>query len=174
MNVRLGPGAAVLPKDVKRLHLEFAQKSQDGHLGSRRFWRNFLPRLKYHNPAVSMTVERNTNQSGPATMTVFFTPETEPSTNNADSVDRSLINERLQTIDMKFRDESEILAELLKITQGQAVQVTEEDELQLQESNQLQSKTEQDRTRSRLVVEARMREKRLLEQARQVVGGVRM
>ena len=107
-------------------------------------------------------------------MTVFFTPETEPSTSSADSVDTSLINERLQSIDMKFRDESEILAELLKITKGRTAQVTEEDEMQLQESNQLQSKTEQDRTRSRLVLEAKMREKRLLEQARQAVGGVRV
>ncbi|MCJ1325875.1 hypothetical protein MMC10_002538 [Thelotrema lepadinum] len=174
LNIRLGPGAAVLPKDVKRLHLEFAQKSRDGHLGSRKFWRDFLPRLKYHNPAVSMTVERNLNQEGPATMTVFFTPETEPLANSSDSVDNSLINEKLQTIDMRFRDQSEILAELLKITKGMEVQVTEEDKLQLQESQQLQSSTEQDRIRSRLDHEARMREKRLLEQARQAVGGVRM
>ena len=107
-------------------------------------------------------------------MTVFFTPETEPLANSSDSVDNSLINEKLQTIDMRFRDQSEILAELLKITKGMEVQVTEEDKLQLQESQQLQSSTEQDRIRSRLDHEARMREKRLLEQARQAVGGVRM
>ena len=31
-----------------------------------------LPRLKYHNPGIPMTVSRNTNQSGLATLSIFF------------------------------------------------------------------------------------------------------
>lgn len=36
--IRTGPGAAVLPKDVKRLHLRFATKIEDGHMGPRYAW----------------------------------------------------------------------------------------------------------------------------------------
>lgn len=33
--IRLGSGALVLPKDVKRIHLRFAQKIDGGHMGPR-------------------------------------------------------------------------------------------------------------------------------------------
>ena len=45
-----------------------------------RTWRNMLPRLKYHNPAISITIERTETQSDPATLTVFFA---EPTTSAA-------------------------------------------------------------------------------------------
>jgi len=31
-----------------------------------------LPRLKYHNPVIPMTVSRTRNQAGPATLSIFF------------------------------------------------------------------------------------------------------
>lgn len=35
MAVRLGPGAVILPKDIMRIHLDFAYRIDDGHRGPR-------------------------------------------------------------------------------------------------------------------------------------------
>lgn len=45
----------------------------------RKFWRHYLPRLKYHNPAIPMIVERTTDTTAPATMTLTFAPSSNPS-----------------------------------------------------------------------------------------------
>src|SRR4030095_5123295 len=41
-------------------------------MGARRFWRVCLPRLKYYNPAIPMTVQQTDDQSGPALLTIYF------------------------------------------------------------------------------------------------------
>ena len=49
--IRTGPGAAILPPEVKRIHLDFAIKINDGHAGPRSvvlwlplgFSKNILP-----------------------------------------------------------------------------------------------------------------------------------
>lgn len=38
VKIRCGPGAAVLPKDVTRIHMEFAHKLAGGHMGPRFAW----------------------------------------------------------------------------------------------------------------------------------------
>ena len=35
LSIRLGSGAFVLPKDIKRIHLRFAPKINGGHMGPR-------------------------------------------------------------------------------------------------------------------------------------------
>lgn len=71
MEIRNGPGAAKLPANVTKIHMEFAHKWNDGNLGSRKFWRDHLPRLKYHNPQVPMIVNRTRDQHGPATLSIY-------------------------------------------------------------------------------------------------------
>lgn len=46
INIRCGPGAAILPPEVTRIHLDFATKINGGHMGAR----FVLPR---HQPFVS-------------------------------------------------------------------------------------------------------------------------
>lgn len=70
--IRLGPGAALLPKEIERIHLDFAPLINDGHRGPRKFWRHMLPRLKYHNPGVLMSVSRTQEQTGPAIMSIYM------------------------------------------------------------------------------------------------------
>lgn len=41
-------------------------------MGPRKFWRENLPRLKYHNPAVPMVVNRTFDQEGPATLRIYL------------------------------------------------------------------------------------------------------
>ncbi|PGG98044.1 hypothetical protein GX51_07018 [Blastomyces parvus] len=83
LNIRVGLGAALLPPatstpglpPVSRIHLTYAQKIYEGHGGPRKFWRVCLPRLKYHNPALAVTVKQTTEQEGPATLSIYFKNE---------------------------------------------------------------------------------------------------
>lgn len=72
MDIRNGPGAALLPPTVKKLHLEFAHKFENGHAGSRKFWQTHLPSLKYHNPAIPMIVNRSRDQNITPTLTIYI------------------------------------------------------------------------------------------------------
>ena len=166
LDIRLGPGAAILPKDVKRIHMDFASKINDGHFGPRKFWKIYLPRLKYHNPAVSMTVNRTTDQKGPATLTVFFTSP-------ADSISPvdSSVNERTEVLDMKHKQESEILGQLMKITRAKQVKPTEAEELELRQIEEEKVKSEEDRRRMAAVTGQRRREAELLAQAKASIAG---
>ena len=147
--------------------MDFAEKQNEGHLGPRKFWRSYLPRLKYHNPAISMTVHRTTNQSGPATMTIFLSTEGLVSVTPTTDF---MTNEKVTTIDMKHRHESEILKDLLKITQAQVVDATPEEELQLQQLEEQRRQSEIDRERSKQNLEKRRQEARLLAQAREALS----
>jgi large subunit ribosomal protein MRP49 len=35
MKLKCGPGAAILPPEVTRIHMDFALKMDNGHMGSR-------------------------------------------------------------------------------------------------------------------------------------------
>ena len=149
--------------------MNFAVKGNDGHLGPRKFWKQYLPRLKYHNPAVSMTVDRTTDQKGGATMTVFFASVSHgesPAENTESSV-----NERVEVIDMKNKHESEILDGLMKVTRAVQVEPTEEEELELRQMEEERIKSEEDRSRMSAVTAQRMREKELIAQARASIAG---
>ncbi|KAK6345566.1 hypothetical protein TWF718_007477 [Orbilia javanica] len=71
-SIRNGTGAAILPPNISRIALSFNYKSNNGHMGPRKFFRECLPRLKYHNPEVDMIVTRKPDLEGPATLTVHF------------------------------------------------------------------------------------------------------
>ncbi|KAI9681389.1 MAG: hypothetical protein M1817_002672 [Caeruleum heppii] len=163
LGIRLGPGAVVLPSEVKRIHMDFAYKMNDGHNGPRKFWRDCLPRLKYHNPAVPMTVNRTTAQEGPATMTIFFaetnssnTPAAPiSSTTQASTSTEPVIPtiadsevERTETIEMKHKHSTEILAQLLEVTRGRQVEATPEEEDQLRQLEEQRKTSEIDSKRS--------------------------
>jgi len=169
LNIRLGPGAATLPNDVKRLHLDFAARMYDGHMGARKFWRECLPRLKYHNPAVSMTVNRTADQTSGSTMTVFFAPSVDP--NSPAENTESSVNERAQVIDMKYKHWTEILDKLIKVTNAVEVKPTEGEILELRQLEEERIKSEEDRTRTAAVRAQILREKELMAQAKASIAG---
>ena len=148
--------------------MDFAVKIDDGHFGPRKVWHQYLPRLKYHNPTVSMTVNRTQAQNGPATMTIFFasSPDNAPK----ERAEPSVTADRFTTIDMKHKHESEILKELVKVTGAQEIKPTTEEEIQLQELNEERARSEIDRKRSRLDLENKRKEARLLAAAREAVA----
>ncbi|KAL9031520.1 MAG: hypothetical protein Q9196_000458 [Gyalolechia fulgens] len=170
--MRLGAGAAVLPRAVKRIHLDFALKFNDGHFGARKVWRNHLPRLKYHNPAVSMTVNRSQDQAGPATLTIFYASPLDPATatNPQDApTSKHIPFERTETINMKHRHESDILSELIGLTKATPVVATPKEAVELQKLADEEKRGALDRARNAAYTEQKRQEKALLDQARGAV-----
>jgi large subunit ribosomal protein MRP49 len=168
---------------------------------SRKFWRHMLPRLKFHNPAVEMTVTRSSDQTGPATLAIYMrrvaasaaaqsaeesassseqAPELLPSESfpqGPNRVDQLLIptkskiprpskEQEVVTIDMKNKQENEILREFLKVTGGQEVQPTQGELDTLRELEEFREKSKSDSERSKAVRAAWKREQDMLKQAR--------
>ncbi|KAG4431244.1 hypothetical protein IFR05_013266 [Cadophora sp. M221] len=134
--------------------MDFARDLEDGHYGPRKFWRNCLPRLKYHNPAIPMTVNRTNDQSGPALLTIHFTNPSGPAA------------ERTEVINMKHRPESEILDQLLAITRAKVVKPTAEESRQIQDIEDQNARSERDYVMMAEVNAKRKREEAFLIQAR--------
>jgi large subunit ribosomal protein MRP49 len=135
-----------------------------------------------------MTINRTTDQKGPATMTIHFadpiTPENTPpaisstTTNQTSSpaVAKSTPmapTERTVTINMKYRHEFQILSQLLAITKAVPIEPTEEELEQIKELEEQQQLSEQDSKRSQAVNAKRKRTEAMLAQARGEVAAAR-
>lgn len=177
LDIRLGPGAAILPNDVKRIHLDFATKINDGHGGARKVWRNSLPRLKYHNPAVSMTINRTQDQEGPAILSIHFSPPSTPSSSTMPPATTSPAGPsiassghspkyRVEMIDMKHKRDSEILSKLLELTKATSYEATPDELAEMREEEDFKRSSERDRTAQARLNEVRRQEKALLDAAR--------
>ena len=175
--MRVGPGAAILSNDVKKLHLNFARKADDGHYGARRIWRQYLPRLKYHNPAVSMTVKRTADQEGPAVLSIHFTLASKSSSPAAVSASSTSISpsilpsdhipsKQVATIDMKHKSESEILSRLLELTRATPYEATPDELAELKDVEDYSRRTTRDRAAQARLNQIKKQEQALLDQAR--------
>ncbi|KAK4988266.1 hypothetical protein LTR66_007370 [Elasticomyces elasticus] len=152
----------------------------DGHMGPRKFWRQELVRLKYHNPAVSMTVERSTVQHDSATMSIHFTSENAPQTSgsatsapnatSSTSTDKAPSNaaptERVETIDMKFKSSNEILKEFMQVTRAMPVEATAEEREVMRSLEEQRIRGERDSKLSLEVRQKKKREEAILAQAK--------
>ncbi|KJX94145.1 50s ribosomal protein mrp49 [Zymoseptoria brevis] len=152
--IRLGSGAIVLPKDVKRIHLSFAPRMNGGHMGARKFWRHELVRMKYHNPSVPMSVERSELQDGPAVMSVHFAAKDGEA------------SDRVESINMKSYTNSEILDALINLTKATPIEPTAEDRETLAKLQEQQVASERDSERALELRAKQKREQQILEQAR--------
>jgi len=160
--------------------MRFAQKNDGGHMAPRKFWRHELVRMKYHNPAVSMTVDRTAPSTDPALMTVFFAPKNAPQTSSSStgtgaptsstSGDKApseyTPTEKTEEIPMTNRTPVEILGDLIKLTNATSVEATPEELEQLEGLNQARIKGAKDAKLSLEVREKKKREEALLAQAR--------
>ncbi|KAK6504739.1 hypothetical protein TWF481_006678 [Arthrobotrys musiformis] len=119
-SVRNGTGAAILPPNISRIALSFNYKSNNGHMGPRKFFRECLPRLKYHNPEVDMTVLRKDALEGPATLTIHFTDTPLPADSKSGKKKQAapIVRETSSTIDIDMlnRYPDDIMAELVEKT----------------------------------------------------------
>ncbi|KAM7206254.1 Mitochondrial ribosomal protein L51 / S25 / CI-B8 domain containing protein [Rhypophila sp. PSN 637] len=178
LNLRHGPGAAVLPRDVTRIHMDFALKLNGGHMGARKFWRENLPRLKYWNPAIPMIVNRGPNQESPAMMTLYFRDTSVPIPPNV--VDTPILSathghnkapppkpwETAVTIEMTNVRSDRILQEFVEKTGAVPVVPTEQEQMDMLEVEARNQKSALDSEIGRKRREAQLREEAMLAQAR--------
>ncbi|PSK40080.1 hypothetical protein B9Z65_8020 [Elsinoe australis] len=178
--MRIGPGALKLPKDVSRIHFRFAPKMYNGHMGPRKFWRHELVRLKYHNPAVAMTIDRNVTNEEEPIMTVHFatkdasktagsspgapTPTTSTSGDKVASDYQP--SERTESVTMAWKKEEEILDDLIRVTRATAISPTAEERDQLRQLAEDAVRSKKDSERSLAVVAERKRQEAILAEAR--------
>jgi large subunit ribosomal protein MRP49 len=158
--------------------MRFAPKIDGGHMASRKFWRHELVRLKYHNPAIPMTIDRTALQTDPALMTVFFadsnaanaSPASSPAPTTSTSGDKQPSDyspsERTETIDMTGRTPENILSDLIKLTAAQQVQPNQEELDMLRSLEEQRIRSEKDSKLSLEVRQKKKREESLLAQAR--------
>ncbi|KAF4471459.1 ribosomal MRP49 [Fusarium albosuccineum] len=183
INIQCGPGAAVLPPEVTRIHMDFARSLKGGHMGARKFWRENLPRLKYHNPSVPMIVNRHTQNNTKPTLSIYLrnpkdsspppATRTQPASSR-DNLSKAVppdADETVVTIDMTEKHSSHILAYVLAETRAVAIQPTKEEIRELQELKAMSKQAEVDRDRMRSLREEKKREEDMLKRAR-AAGGV--
>ncbi|KAJ0167655.1 hypothetical protein CTA2_1314 [Colletotrichum tanaceti] len=182
LQIRFGPGAATLPPDVTRIHMEFAKRAEAGHVGPKKFWREMLPRLKYYNPAIPMVVNRKANVEGTAIMSVYFSatgapvnPSTLPQPPSS-AIDSSKAPpplegvERVVKIDMKNKHSEEILRHFLAETKARVILPGPEDENEMKAVEELKATGEVNRQRTAKIREAEKKEKAMLARARADAG----
>lgn len=75
----------------------------------RKFWRNFLPGLKFYNPDLDVTIKREHEVGGPCIMTV----------ERADG--------KTEQLEMEFKEAPDIAKELFARVKAKPVKVSEED-----------------------------------------------
>lgn len=176
--------------------MEFAHRLNDGHMGPRKFWRENLPRLKYHNPEVPIIVNRTHEQTGPATLSIYVSGGEVPQQPaqiegpTAEAPKRAVAitdawktiassatgtarapspadGETVITINMKNVRSGEILKQLLEKTGAREVEPTLEDQEEMARLLELQERAVYDKEVQKRYREKIQSEKRLLERARQ-------
>lgn len=183
LQTKIGTGAAIFPNlasaskefpAVTRLHLTYARKIDQGHAGARHFWRNCLPRLKYHNPGVPMSVTQTSNQQGPAALTIYFA-ERVGSAATALANEKKVIdelapapeaNEQSAVLDIKNRTYQQIWDRVQAMTNAKVVPATSEDIALSQKLAEIKKKSGPDRERVRAIRQAKKDQERMLAEAR--------
>ncbi|KAI1753748.1 CI-B8 domain-containing protein [Xylaria castorea] len=193
--LRHGPGAAILPPEITRIHMDFALKWNDGHLGPRKFWKICLPRLKYWNPAIPLLINRSDNQAGPATMSIYFRQASESSdpvstteavrnmlplaqqphssTTNEHPAPPPEEGERVVTIDMKNVHSDIILSEFMAKTGATLVHPTPNEEVEMRQVEERVERGAVDRAIVKRFIDDKRREERILAVAKQEAEAIK-
>ncbi|KAJ5225743.1 hypothetical protein N7468_006968 [Penicillium chermesinum] len=183
LNVRTGLGAALFPTPktatkefpaVTRLHLTYAKRIEDGHRGARHFWRQCLPRLKYHNPGVGITVRQTDDQAGPAALTIYFS-ERLSSTAAAIAGANQVVDkhapapvegEKAAVVNVKNLEFNEIWNRVQASTGAQELKPSAEDEAERKRLEAIAARAVGDRERIARIQQAKKDQERMLAEAR--------
>lgn len=110
----------------------------EGHMGARKFWRECLPRLKYHNPGVPMTVKQIEEQSTPPYLTVYF--DKDVAVSHADGKELKdttapapLENEQYRSLNVRDMQVGDIWSQFVRLTGAQGAKTTQQQPGQEQE-----------------------------------------
>lgn len=147
----------------------------------RKFWKEILPRLKYHNPQIPMIINRHNENARSPVMTIYVRKESGDAANklsvqppsswsDLSKAQPPTANERSITIDMKNRHSSQILEYLIAETRAVPLVPTAEEVEEMQSLEKLDEDSKKDKER---VLEDRMEKKReedMLKRARAAGG----
>ncbi|KAJ4859149.1 mitochondrial ribosomal protein l51 / s25 / CI-B8 domain-containing protein [Trichoderma breve] len=168
--------------------MDFALRLKGGHMGARKFWREYLPRLKYHNPSIPMIVNRHDQNQLPPTMTIYLRkagssaapassssssePIAQPSSSrtNLSKAQPPTADERVVHIDMANKHSSHILEFFMAETRAVPLQPTNEEIAEMQALETLRKNAEVDRERVRLLRLEKKKEEDMLKRARAAGG----
>ncbi|KAG5983400.1 hypothetical protein E4U55_008250 [Claviceps digitariae] len=151
---------------------------EDGHMGARKFWRECLPRLKYHNPSIPMIINRHDKNQTPPILTIYFrtksdgTTSTQPVSSHSNLSPAQLPDphERTLTIDMKNKHSSLILEHFMAETRAAAIQPSKEEIAEIQDLEGLKKQAALDRERVRQLRAEKKKEEDMLKRARAAGG----
>ncbi|KAL4875794.1 CI-B8 domain-containing protein [Aspergillus karnatakaensis] len=188
VNVRVGTGAAILPSKttatpefpaITRLHLTYAQQIYKGHQGARHFWRNCLPRLKYHNPGIPMTVKQTQDNEAPPLLTVYFAENLSKSSQSAGETTQDLqapepsAEEKTAVVDLRHLAYTDIWRKLKSVTGAKEIEATEEEQAQIAQFSEWRVKSREDRARIAALTQAKKDHEAMLAAARGEVEKLR-
>ncbi|KAL5412465.1 hypothetical protein PMIN03_004237 [Paraphaeosphaeria minitans] len=169
--IRNGPGAIQLPKEVTKISVEFHKKligSQ--HRGARHFWHDILPRIKYRNPTLPISVIRHADPAGPAYLSIYTstpTPQTSTTPPPSTTTTTEAVNDTpTHTIEIKDLHESEILEALVEKTGALVLRTPPEEAVEMAEIEEFKERAEVDRVEVREKLMKVRREEELLKLAR--------
>lgn len=185
--------------------MDFATSMSNGHMGARfvpppsdtiptgtntrvrknrKFWRQYLPRLKYHNPAVPMILNRHDDNAAPPVMTIYMrasagsssgapAAETSQPASSRTGLSKAQppgADEKVVTIDMRNRHSSDILEFFLAETRARALQPTSAEIAEIQSLEAIKTQGGVDRERVRALRAEKKKEEDMLKRARAAGG----
>jgi large subunit ribosomal protein MRP49 len=146
------------------------------HTLSRKFWREMLPRIKYRNPSVPISITRHNDPDGPSLLHIYTrtNPATQsPSTSAPPSAtpnpQTTLVPDTsppTHTLNIRDQEESQILEALVKTIGATEIQPTEQEKLEMAELAEFKERSEKDRIEVREKLLKERREQELLKLAR--------
>ncbi|KJZ80402.1 hypothetical protein HIM_00252 [Hirsutella minnesotensis 3608] len=166
--------------------MDFALKIKGGHMGPRKFWRDYLPALKYHNPSVPMIVNRHDKQKTPPVMTIYLRTKTtqgdsaaassEPqqqlpsSRTNLSKAPPVAPGERCVHLEMRKKRSNAIWDQFVASTRAKVVQPNEHDVEELRAVDAHRKQAAVDRERNRQIRAELKKEQEMLKRAREAGG----
>ncbi|GAM84608.1 hypothetical protein ANO11243_026040 [Dothideomycetidae sp. 11243] len=162
----------------KKLHSVSAMSSADVVLS--KFWKHELIRLKFHNPAVSMTVDRSVKTEEEAFLTVFFAPKDAAKTSGAETggthattstsgdkvASDHTPSEKTESVSISHKLPHEILQDLVRLTDAEIIDPEAEDVQLEKDLAEQDTRSQADREQSMALNAEKKRQADLLAEAR--------
>jgi large subunit ribosomal protein MRP49 len=150
-------------------------------LANRKFWREVLPRMKFRNPSIPMTISRHNDPEGPSLLHIYTTTTQNPSsssnstttsappsaTPNAQNTLVPDTSKPTHTLDIRGLQDSKILDALLRTVPGiEQLEPSPEEQEEMAEMRALREQGERDRAVVKEKLTKERREEELLKIAR--------
>ena len=164
------------------MHLTYGKSIGKGHIGAQKFWRQCLARLKYHNPAIQMSVKpyEGTEEKIAPALTIFFSgnqPTKAQAYHDASIKDEFAPQpteaEKAVVLNLKDYNFQEIWNHVKDLTGAVEVEATSEEREQVEKFRQMHIKSEADRLRVAGIRQAKKDQERMLQEARGEVEKLR-